>query len=95
MMDFLVSHVDYSDEELVRCIYSVAEQYKSGGDVYLQEKVYLDVEAIGEIKEQLSDLDIRDNGISEQLNDSGKLSAGVDEQQGTDRIIWRFLCGFR
>lgn len=78
MMDFLVSHVDYSDEELVRCIYSVAEQYKSGGDVYLQEKVYLDVEAIGEIKEQLSDLDIRDNGISEQLNDSGKLSAGVD-----------------
>ena len=78
MMDFLVSHVDYSDEELVRCIYSVAEQYKSGGDVYLQEKVYLDVEAIGEIKEQLSDLDIRDSGISEQLNDSGKLSAGVD-----------------
>lgn len=46
MMEFLVSHVDYSDEELVRCVYSIAEQYKSNGEVYLQEKIYLDADEL-------------------------------------------------
>lgn len=43
MMDFLVNHVDYSDEELVKCVYSISEQYKSSGDVYLSDKVYSDI----------------------------------------------------
>ena len=33
MMDFMVEHVDYSDDELVKCVYSIAEQYKTGGEV--------------------------------------------------------------
>ena len=43
MMDFMVEHVDYSDDELVKCVYSIAEQYKTGGEVYLSDKVYYDV----------------------------------------------------
>jgi hypothetical protein len=88
MMDFLVSHVDYSDEELVRCVYSVAEQYKSGGDVYLQEKVYLDVEAIGEIKVQSSDPVVQDTGISEQSYERSLTdhpAVGPDKSAVTDR----------
>ncbi len=43
MIDFIVSHVDYSDDELVKCVYGIAEQYKASGDIYMQEKLYLDV----------------------------------------------------
>ena len=43
MVDFMVEHVDYSDDELVKCVYSIAEQYKSSGEVYLSDKVYYDV----------------------------------------------------
>ena len=46
MVDFIVGHVDYEDEELVRCVYLVAEQYKSGGDAYVDEKIYSDIEEL-------------------------------------------------
>lgn len=46
MMDFMVNHVDYADDELVKCVYSIAEQYKSGGDVYLSDKVYSDISGL-------------------------------------------------
>ncbi|MBO4881927.1 MAG: FHA domain-containing protein [Lachnospiraceae bacterium] len=46
MVDFIVGHVDYEDEELVRCVYLVAEQYKSSGDAYIDEKIYLDIEEL-------------------------------------------------
>ncbi|MCR4791725.1 MAG: FHA domain-containing protein [Lachnospiraceae bacterium] len=46
LMDFLVSHIDFTDDELVKCIYSMAEQYKTGGEAYLQEKIFLDAEAL-------------------------------------------------
>ena len=88
MMDFLVSHVDYSDEELVRCVYSVAEQYKSGGDVYLHEKVYLDVEAMEEHRTFSSDPAVQDTGVSEQLNDKSRINMSADTPEkaaGTDR----------
>ena len=48
MVDFIVGHVDYADDELVRCVYLVAEQYKSGGDAYIDEKIYSDVEQLKE-----------------------------------------------
>ncbi len=51
MMDFIVGHVDYEDEELVRCVYLVAEQYKSGGDAYIDDKIYSD---IAELKNPVS-----------------------------------------
>lgn len=53
LMDFMVSHVDYSDEELVKCVYSVAEQYKAGGEAYLSDKVYSDIaglEPVSDVK---------------------------------------------
>jgi len=46
MVDFIVGHVDYEDEELVKCIYMVAEQYKSGGDAYTDEKIFSDIEML-------------------------------------------------
>lgn len=68
MMDFLISHVDYSDDELVRCVYSVAEQYKSGGDVYLSDKVYSDVASL-KISEEVKE----DRVISQDPDDRGSV----------------------
>ncbi len=60
MMDFILEHVDYSDEELVKCIYSVAEQYKTSGDIYLSEKVFLDIEGI-KIDPENTDVSVSDD----------------------------------
>ncbi len=82
MMDFLISHVDYSDDELVRCVYSIAEQYKSGGDVYLSDKVYSDVASLKiseEVKEdRVISQDPDDRGSVEIQDRSDDLSPGRD-----------------
>lgn len=82
MMDFLISHVDYSDDELVRCVYSIAEQYKSGGDVYLSDKVYSDVASLKiseEVKEdRVISQDPDDRGSVEIQDRSDDLSLGRD-----------------
>ena len=85
MMEFLVAHVDYNDEELVKCIYSVAEQYKDNGDVYLQEKVFLDVEQLRkETDTTVSQSEVPENDDNDKtaaLYAPGmkeKLSAGID-----------------
>ena len=42
-LEFLLAHMDYEDNKLVECIYSMYEQYEKSGDVYLQEKIFEDV----------------------------------------------------
>ena len=67
MMDFIIEHVDYSDDELVKCVYSIAEQYKSSGEVYLSDKVYSDVATLNVTNDEIHNapfLTDRDN-ISE------------------------------
>ena len=95
MMDFLVSHVDYTDEELVRCIYSVAEQYKSGGDAYIREKIYLDIEAMSEAKDQTDPAAMPESGAVVRTQDvipdagdvrSRGLSADADQRKPSDGI---------
>lgn len=73
MMDFIVGHVDYSDEELVRCVYMVAEQYKSGGDAYVDGKIYSDIE---ELKK--SETETKHTDTPEEKDFSVKNSAGED-----------------
>ena len=73
MVDFIVGHVDYGDDELVRCVYMVAEQYKSGGDAYIDEKIYSDIE---EFKK--SGTEIKHTAIPEETGFSEKASAGED-----------------
>ena len=78
MMDFLVAHVDYSDESLVKCIYSVAEQYKENGEVYIQEKVFLDVETLNSDKESACDENGGRTGMIYTPGVREKLADGID-----------------
>jgi hypothetical protein len=76
MVDFIVGHVDYEDEELVRCVYLVAEQYKSGGDAYIDEKIYSDIE---ELKNPVSvpvNAERAGEGENAEKNESGADRSG-------------------
>ena len=44
--EFLLEHMDYEDEGLVECVYSMYEQIEKNGEVYLQEKIFEDVERL-------------------------------------------------
>lgn len=58
LLEFLLGHMDYEDEELVKCIYSMYEQFEKAGEVYIQEKIFEDARCLeqkAEIKgEELS-----------------------------------------
>lgn len=66
-LEFLLAHMDYEDEKLVECIYSMYEQYEKSGDVYLQEKIFEDVGKLEE-KEMTSPTksDDESNGEAEK-----------------------------
>lgn len=94
MMDFMVSHIDYSDDELVKCVYSVAEQYKSGGDVYLSDKVYSDISGLGlygEVKQVSETLEVSEskagNGDSTDLASEKIILSETGKESGKDMDV--------
>lgn len=46
LMEFLIDHIDYEDETLVECIYSMYEQLERNGEVYLQAQIYEDAKRL-------------------------------------------------
>ncbi len=52
LLEFLLGHMDYEDEKLVECVYSMYEQYERVGEIYLQEKIFRDVKVLEEKKER-------------------------------------------
>lgn len=52
-LEFVLGHMNYEDEKLVECVYSMYEQYEKAGTVYLQEKIFEDAERLEERGEPL------------------------------------------
>lgn len=48
LLEFVLEHMDYEDERLVECVYSMYEQMDKMEDVYLQEKIFEDAKALFE-----------------------------------------------
>lgn len=46
LMDFLIEHIDYEDDNLVTCVYSMYEQYEQKGDAYLQSMIFEDAKKL-------------------------------------------------
>jgi len=46
--EFVLEHMDYTDQQLVDCLYSMYEQFEKYGDVYLQEQIFEDMRCIEE-----------------------------------------------
>ncbi len=45
-LDFLLEHIDYSDDTLVECVYHMYEQYEKGGETYLYGKMTEDIKRL-------------------------------------------------
>lgn len=50
--EFVLGRMDFEDEKLVECVYSMYEQYEKSRDVYLQQKIFEDVQMLEEKEEQ-------------------------------------------
>ncbi len=48
-LEFIIEKLDYDDEGLVNCVYSIYEQYETIGDAYLKEKLFKDILALDNI----------------------------------------------
>ncbi len=46
LMEYLIEHVDYQDEEMAEYLYRAYEQYETAGEVYLQSKFFEDAECL-------------------------------------------------
>lgn len=46
LMEYLIEHVDYQDEEMAEYLYKAYEQYETAGEVYLQSKFFEDAECL-------------------------------------------------
>lgn len=55
-LEFVLGHMDYEDEVLVECVYSMYEQYEKSKDVYLQQKIFEDARKL-ENKEDIPPVD--------------------------------------
>ncbi len=45
-IDFIIEHMDYEDEGLVECVYSMYEQLEKAGEDYLVKQIYEDAERL-------------------------------------------------
>lgn len=71
-LEFVLGHMNYEDERLVECVYSMYEQYEKVGAAYLQEKIFEDAECLEE---------------KEELNSKGNASETEFQSEGEDTAL--------
>lgn len=87
MLDYLVEHIDYEDEELVACVYKMHEQFGMLGEAYLTERIFEDGKVLDRVPEKMEEkLEERvDERRNERYADAGLPEAvntrvsGIDE----------------
>lgn len=95
-LEFVLGHMNYEDEGLVECVYSMYEQYEKAGTAYLQEKIFEDAERLEEKEKMTGREDPSETVLQSQGEDisSGWMSTGTpDIQQNVSRqekkgIFW-------
>jgi hypothetical protein len=55
--EFVLGRMDYEDEELVKCIYTMYEQFDKLGAVYLQGQIFTDVKCLAKGQESVPEED--------------------------------------
>lgn len=94
-LEFVLGHMNYEDERLVECIYSMYEQYEKAGAIYLQEKIFMDAERLEEKEESFSrenefEMVLQPDGENNALRVEEVASAGQGElsKQEKKGIFW-------
>ena len=96
LLDYLVEHIDYEDEELVESVYKMHEQFGLLGNVYLTEKIFEDGKMLEQASEAGVESNVRKNGTGRFESDRpGREQLDVDrlreeqnspERFGTERL---------
>lgn len=95
-LEFVLGHMNYEDEKLVECVYSMYEQYEKVGAAYLQEKIFEDVECLeekGELnsKGNASETEFQSEGEDTALRAEGAAVSAAQEdmsKQEKKGIFW-------
>lgn len=72
-LEFVLGHMDYEDEKLVECMYSMYEQYEKNGSVYLQEKIFEDAAQLDANGEAACALEEESRTEEEGSEEAGKI----------------------
>lgn len=82
LLNFLVEHIDYEDEELVECVYGIYEQYETAGDEYLKYAVFED---IGRLKAREPLSEEAEGPSAEEAGDPTAEEAALEARFGEER----------
>ncbi|MDE7112812.1 MAG: FHA domain-containing protein, partial [Acetatifactor sp.] len=92
-LEFVLGHMNYEDERLVECVYSMYEQYEKVGAAYLQEKIFEDAECLEEkeelnSKENASETQFQSEGEDTELRAEVSVTQEVMSKQEKKGIFW-------
>ena len=88
LMEFLIDHIDYEDEVLVECVYSMYEQLERNGEVYLQAQIYEDAKRLEGEDTQGWVLEERENA-GMQMQEIENRGILVTEESGRAKALRR------
>ena len=92
LLEFMVEHVDYDDEELVECVYHMYEQFENSGWDYLQQGIFKDAEVLDKTREESLVLE-QPVQQTEHICEDDNLAAGsadmVSAMDKEEKAVWQ------
>ncbi len=88
LLEYFVEHIDYEDEKLVECVYKMYEQYERNGEVYLQGKIFEDIQMLNAGKEEINRVNAEEEKSADVLDETLPIKAAneVDKVPTVDNI---------
>ena len=93
-MEFLIDHIDYEDEALVECVYSMYEQLERNGEVYLQAQIYEDAKRLeGQDAEEEQDWAAAEREAAMKMQDAEDQGVFAAEEPGRVKTLRQEIAG--
>lgn len=101
LMDFLLEHMDYEDDQLVETVYAMYEQLEKAGESYLQKNIFEDAEKLNR-NTAIREITESDDLISEEVQDSydpgeeeeaEPMTFPLAQQKRERRSLWQRISG--
>ncbi len=94
LMEFLIDHIDYEDEALVECVYSMYEQLERNGEVYLQAQIYEDAKRLeGQDAEEEQDWAAAEREAAMKMQDAEDQGVFAAEEPGRVKTLRQEIAG--
>jgi len=88
LLEFMVEHIDYEDEQLVECIYHMYEQYERNGSLYLQEQIFEDAKMLEVVDVDQSNIVTKSENTMTTASDEFS-TENMEEHTQVDKAITR------